>query len=334
MIWQRLRLALMTSVVLAAAQGAVWADDAKDDDDTEEKMDKPEEKKADACPTTRKICVKEWVPEWYETTRTCYKREMVQEKYTAYRYENVQEKRKRTVYKWVNEAREVERCVCKMVPCVEERTVYEKHWVCKPCTYTVRKCVDRGHWECREVPCGPSLKDRLHSLCHKKGCCDNNCCPTDCCQPCRTKTVRVWCANKVYCEQTCTKMVRTCECVAKKCQVTVCKPVYEKVKCQVNCCVCKPCGEEEYCCCVRKCVPYECTRCVCKCVPVCEKVKCCRMVCKTVEKEVPVCECCAPSCCNDCCAPSCGHKLFGGFRKGHGGCCNSCGNSCGTGCCK
>ena len=50
MIWQRLRLALMTSVVLAAAQGAVWADDAADDedDDTEQMDNKPEEKPAEA----------------------------------------------------------------------------------------------------------------------------------------------------------------------------------------------------------------------------------------------------------------------------------------------
>src|SRR5436309_2793137 len=141
MIWQRLRLALMTSVVLAAAQGAVWADDdASDDDATEEKMDKKDDKKADtsACPTTRKVCVQEWVPEWYETTRTCYKREMVQEKYTAYRTENVTEKRVRTIYKQVPTTCEVEKTVCKMVPCQEQRTVYDRVPVCKPCTYTVR----------------------------------------------------------------------------------------------------------------------------------------------------------------------------------------------------
>src|SRR5262249_13207004 len=143
----------------------------KDDDDTpEEKMDKPAEKKADSCcPTTRKICVQEWVPEWYETTRTCYKTEQCQEKYTAYKYETVQEKRKRCVHKTVSEVKEVEKCVCRMVPCTEERTVYDKVWTCKPCTYTVRKCVDQGHWECREVPCGPSCFERLCGA-FKRGC--------------------------------------------------------------------------------------------------------------------------------------------------------------------
>jgi len=103
------------------------------------------------------------VPEWYETTRTCYKSETVQEKYTTYKYENATEKRTRTVYKQVPTTCEVEKTICKMVPCVEERTVYEKVAVCKPCTYTVRKCVDKGHWECKEVPCGPSFMEKLSS---------------------------------------------------------------------------------------------------------------------------------------------------------------------------
>src|SRR5262249_41903610 len=155
-----------------------------------------------------------------ETTRTCYKTEQCQEKYTAYKYETVQEKRKRCVYKTVSEVKEVEKCVCRMVPCTEERTVYDKVWTCKPCTYTVRKCVDQGHWECREVPCGPSCFERLCGA-FKRGCghgcgsgcggcgngCGNGCgsgcgdCCNTCCEPCpRTKTVRVWCPNKVWCE--------------------------------------------------------------------------------------------------------------------------------------
>src|SRR5437763_1145169 len=177
MIWQRLRLALLTSVVLAAAQGAVWADDAKDDDATEEKMDKPDEKKADAAPAacaTHKCCVQEWVPEWYETTRTCYKTVQCQEKYTAYKTECACEKRTRTCYKYVPECREVEKTICEMVPTCEERTVYEKCWTCKPCTYTVRKCVDQGHWECREVCCEPSCFEKLcSSLKHCCGGCNS-----------------------------------------------------------------------------------------------------------------------------------------------------------------
>jgi hypothetical protein len=333
----------MTSVVLAAAQGAVWADDAKEDEEDAkaEKMDKPAAEKpaapANGCCNTRKICVQEWVPEWYETTRTCYKSVTCQEKCTAYRYECVQEKRTRTCYKYVPTTCEVEKTICKMVPTVEERTVYEKVPVCKPCTYTVRKCVDKGHYECREVPCGPSLLDRLHSC--KKSCCDSCCEP--CCQPCRTKTVKVWCPCKVYCEETCTKMVKTYECVAKKCCVTVCKPCYEKVKCCVTTCKCVA-HQEEYCVNVKKCIPYETTRCVTKCVPVCEKVKCCRMVCKTVEKEVA---CCENTCCNTCGDACCGHghRLFSRHKHSCGGCCETsccsapscCGApSCGHGCCK
>ena len=49
---------------------------------------------------------------------------------------------------------------------------------------------------------------------------------------------------------------------------------------------------------VRKCVPYQATRCVATCVPVVEKVTACRLVPHTVCKQVPVCEpVCEPVCC-------------------------------------
>jgi hypothetical protein len=49
------------------------------------------------------------------------------------------------------------------------------------------------------------------------------------------------------------------------------------------------------------------------CVPVEEKYEACRMVCKKVEKEVPVCD----SCCEPCCKPK---KSFG--HKSCSSCCN------------
>src|SRR5262245_7909523 len=49
-----------------------------------------------AKPATRTITCYEQVPEYYETTRTCYKTEWAEEKYTAYKHECVPETRTRT----------------------------------------------------------------------------------------------------------------------------------------------------------------------------------------------------------------------------------------------
>jgi hypothetical protein len=58
---------------------------------------------------------------------------------------------------------------------------------------------------------------------------------------------------------------------------------------------------------VNKCVPYEATRTVTKCVPVQETVTATRMVCREVQKQVPV-E--AAPCCNPCCDEGHHHRLF------------------------
>jgi hypothetical protein len=292
MIWQRIRFALLASSVMAAAALPVRADD----EPAKEKMaapPPPAAASADCCapcaPPMRTICVTEWVPEKYETTRTVYKTVCEQEKYKAIRVECVPVEKTRTVNvcRVIPEVKEETRQVCVMVPTVEERTVMKPVWTCHPETCMVRKCVDRGHYECREVPCGPTFKERMHKLCHRNDCCEDTCCPPP------TKTVQVWVPCKVWEETPVTKMVRVCNYVPEKVSVTVCKPVMQERKFQVT--VCKTVTEEKiekFTVLERREVPYEATRTVAKCVPVEEKVTCVRMVARTVEKQVPVAICC------------------------------------------
>src|SRR5262245_49265948 len=164
------------------------------------------------APAFRTITVNEWVPETYVTTRTSYRTEYVNETYTAYRQERFPEKRIRTftVNRLVTECVD-QPCttwVCK--PCMEPRTYSKKAVTCVPVTTCVRKCVDMGHWECREVPCREGLFTRMRKACRN-----------DCCEPCPppTQTKKVWCPNKVWVETPVTKMERRVDCVPYTTQV-------------------------------------------------------------------------------------------------------------------
>jgi hypothetical protein len=245
------------------------------------------------APAYRTITVNEWVPEHYEATRTVYKTEYVTEKFTAYRTECVPETRTyaRTITKLVPVVSEQVRTVYKCVPTVETRTIVKKVVVCTPVTTVVRKCVDKGHWECCQEPCGPTMCDRIRKCCNP------------CYEPCpRFKTKKVWVSCPVWIETPCTKIVRTVQCVPETCQVTVNKmiPVQETFKVCTTRCVNEVVNETctVY---VKRCVPFEATRCVARCVPVIEKYTACRLVCRPVCKQVPV---CAPSCV-PCCEPRC-----------------------------
>lgn len=281
MIAQRVRFALLAStVVMTAALPAARGGDG---------CCPP----APCGPAMKTICVEECVPEHYTTTRTVYKKERVCEKYTAFRCESVPETRTRTctVYDKVPCVETRTRTVCVSVPCVEERTCMEKHWVSKPVTTCKKKCIDKGHWECREVPCRESLFDRLKKAC-KDDCCD------DCCEPCpKTKTKKVWVPCKVWVEEPCTEWKKVCEYrPVTKC-VTVCKKETRCETYQVTVCKSVPRTKcETYTVCVEKKVPYEATRWVEKCVPHQEQVSCCRMVKRVVQKQVP-CDPCPPPCC-------------------------------------
>src|ERR1700730_6522813 len=119
MVWQCVRIALLAGAFAATAALPARAGDC-----------------CAPAPCTRTVCVTEWVPEQYQTTRTVYKTECRQEAYTAYKCESVPETRTRvcTVYKQVPEVKTVMKTVCESVPVVEERTVLESFVTCKPVT--------------------------------------------------------------------------------------------------------------------------------------------------------------------------------------------------------
>jgi hypothetical protein len=282
MFWQRVRFALLAGIVAATATTTARAGDCC----------------APACsaPCTRTVCCTEWVPEQYQCTRTVYKTEYKQEAYTAYKCECYPETVTRTVtcYKSVPEVRTqiVNYTVC--TPCVEEKTVMQACVTYKPVTKIVRKCVDQGHWECKEVPCEPSCMDRLRK-CFHKSCCD------DCCV--KTKIVKCWVPCPVWVECPVTCMQRCCEYKPVVVKCCTYKTECRQKEVQVCCYKCVPETREVSCTVMKtKLVPYQATRCVAVCVPCTETVTCCRMVAKTVVKQVPVCE---SSCCTSCCKPCC-----------------------------
>jgi hypothetical protein len=284
------------------------------------------------------------VPEKYMTTRTTYKYETKNESYTAYKYETVNETKTRnvTVMKKVTETVMVPKTYTVKVPVMETVTTYETRYRTETYTEMVSKTVDKGHYEYKEVPAGPSILDRFKGLCAKKSC--DPCAPA--CDPCpKMKTVKCW----VPC------------CVTECCPVTKCRKVKECVpctkqvctyKCETKCemvptCVTKCIPEtkcETYTECKKVCVPYQATKCVKVCVPVTEQCEATRMVCKVIEKQVavdpaPACgdacgsTSCAPAC-EAACEPACGDSgccekpgflkgLFGGLRgRLSKGCCN------------
>jgi hypothetical protein len=336
MMFKRIRITLLVCSLVAAASLTVRADD-KAPDKKPEPLPAPAPATApaaDPCaPAMKTICVTEWVPEKYTATRTVYKQECVPEKYTAYRTECVPETKTRTVtvMRQVTEEVEEVRTVCVCTKVQEERTVMKQVVTCVPVTTMVCKTVDKGHYECREVPCGPSwgeracgflAKHRRHDDCG----CEASCGCEETCAP-KTKTVQVWVPCKETIQVPCTKMERKVTCVPEKVCVTVNKmvPTQQKVKvCKTRCI--PETKTETYTCQVSRQVAYEATRMVSKCVPVCETYTACRMVAKQVTKQVPVCET-SCGCETSCCDESQGvrgllHRLCGrGRGHGHDGGC-------------
>jgi hypothetical protein len=300
MVWQRVRFVLVAGVLMAGAAVSARAED-----------------QAAPAPATQTVTCTEWVPEQKQCTRTVYKTEYKQETYTAYRCECVPESRTYnvTVYKQVQDVKTVTRNYCVCVPTVEERTVMRAHVTCVPETKMVRKCVEKGHYECKEVPVCHPIKDCFKKLCHN-----------DCCEPCcppPTKTVRVWVPCPVYKECPVTCMKRVCEYRPEKIKVCVNKMETRQEQCQVTYCKCVPEQQTRTCTVmVTKKTPYQATRCVPVCVPHQETYTVCRMVPRTVTKQVPVCP--APCCETTCCKSHC-HKWLhrcSGLHVRHSDCCD------------
>jgi len=279
------------------------------------------------------VQVTECVPEYYKTTRTCYRWECRPEKYTAYRCEYRQEQRTRTCtyYERVCETKPVVRTVCTMVPTTEWKTCMRAHYSHVTETKMVCKTVTRGHWECREVySFAKDLRNRFRGLCGRHNDCCDPCCQPCCEAPTRTRKVWVTCRETIQCPVTCCRKV--CTMVPEKVQVTVCRPVYRQETCHVTCYRCVPKTRvETYTVCVPHRVAYQAVRNVRVCVPYTQEVTCCRMVSRVVTRSVPAPvaqACCANACCET--STCCQRRFFGGLRNRCRSSCDSgCGSSCG-----
>jgi hypothetical protein len=220
-------------------------------------------------------------------------------------------------------------------------------------TKTVTKCVDRGHYECREeYSHWKAFCNHLGNLsCHHNDCCCDPCPPNNCVP----RKVWVPCMVQECCPVTCCRKV--CEMRPECIKVQTCRTEWREEKCKVCVTRCIPeTRVEKYTVCLNRMVPYEATRTVCVQVPCEENVTCTRWVTRQVTREVPCCDPCTTCCdtCNPCCQSR--HSLFGGggglfsgcslFGHGCGGCggglfsghgCggglfSGCGSSCGYGC--
>jgi len=289
----RIQVLVLTAALAATTAGLARADDKKPGG---EGIAAPKDAPVASAPVAgapctqmATICVKEMVCEPYTYTRTTYKHECKQECYTAYRCETVQVPKTRTVctMKKVCETVMETRCTTVKVPVCEQRVEMKSTWKKVSYTEMKSKTVRSGHYECSEVPARTGLF-------HKSD---------PCCCECCTKTVKKWVSCKeTVCEPVCkTKWEKCCEPVCKtvhsyRCETRTCQVPVTRTRCipETHC--------ETYMTCETHRVPYTATRTVNVCVPVCETCQGTRMVCRTVQKQVPVTNCCtccpAPCCCH------------------------------------
>jgi len=247
---------------------------------------------ADPAPQASGCCMKtikvtECVPENYQVKRTCYKVECRQETVDGFRCENVCEQRERvcTVVKRVPVTKTETRKVCCHTTTYEDRVCMKKCYEYQQVTCMVKKCVSKGHWECKEV-------------CKEPGCLEKLCNPCACGH---VVTKKCWVHCPCYEECPVTKCKKVCVEKPVCTKVAVCTPVWKEVQVQVctyNCVEEKV--VQKYTCNVTRQVPCKITRTVRVCVPYEETVTCCRMVTRCVERQVPVCE---TTCCTPCCTP-------------------------------
>jgi hypothetical protein len=244
-------------------------------------------------PAMKTIKVTECVQEKYPVKRTCYKVECRQETVEGFRCETVCEQRERTctVTKRIPVMKTETRKVCSYQTTCEDKVVMKTCYEYRQVTCNVKKCVSRGHWECKEVCKDPGFLKKL---------CDPCACP-------HTVSKKCWVSCPVYVDCPVTKCQKVCVQKPVVCKVKVCKPVYREEQVQV--CSYR-CVEEKvvqkYTVAVTKKVPCKTTRTVRVCVPHEETVWCTRTVARTVERQVPVCEtttCCTP--CRSCCRSRC-----------------------------
>lgn len=249
---------------------------------------------APAAPAT--IKVQKWVDQVTQEPRTTYKHETKCETYTAYKTETYQEPVTSTitVNKIVCETVMECRTKCVKVPVWEDKITTKSSWKTVCYTEMKSKKVDKGHYECQEVP----VREGFCARFKKKD-------PCACDAP-KTELKKVW----VPC------MVEECYPVTKSKREKVCEQVCEKVCTYRNETVtemvpvvkkkCVPeCQTVTKMVCKTRCVPYTATRNVSVCVPVTEMVSVTKKVCVWEEVPAPACNPCAPAAAVA--APSCCH---------------------------
>jgi len=276
------------------------------------------------APAYRTVTCTEWVRENVTTKRTVYRVECRTETYDTCRTEcvpvckDVEVCVTKRIPTWTEECRKV----CKKVTCYEEKMVKKTCHKYVQETCMKKQLVRLGHWECKEVT--PLFGGGLFSG-HGHGCCSSGCGDAcNSCAPACTKTRKVWvhCPEYRECPHTVCKKVCYTECVP--CKVAVCKNVWteEKVKVCKYTCVTEKCIKKVTCD-ERRTVPCKATRTVRVCVPHEECVTCCKLVPRTVTRQVP----CAPACdscstsCSSCATSCCPREGFFSRLKGRFGSC-------------
>jgi hypothetical protein len=353
MVCQPLRLALLigaiTAVAVSPVQASFWAP----------RCSSPCESSPCAgttAPAFRTVTCTEWVRENVTTTRKAYKTECRTETYDTCRTECVPVCREKVVCVKTRVPVMKEECrkVCHKVTVWEDRVVNKTTYKHVQETCMKKTLVRMGHWECREVTPlfsgfgnGGLFGGLGHGCGHRGACgdacgapCASNACDNACnnaCRPTRTKKVWVSCPEYKECPVTVCKKVAVCQAVT--CKVAVCKNEWREQ--MVKVCTYQ-CVEEKR---VVKYTAYETRKVACKatrtvrvCVPYDETVTCCKLVPKTVTRQVACAAPCASTCntaCNNACTSNaCCER--GGWLRGirerlrhNGDCCRtSCGSSC------
>ena len=174
---------------------------------------------------TRKVMTTECRPETrersYNVCRRVPYKETVTEEYTVMVQKTAMRKVTETVYKPV--VRTVSQNFTVMVPHVERRQGVQHVVECRPEQAVRTICVDRGHWETREIQVPCYGYGYGYGYAYRSGCGGCGSCGT-CAPPTVTRCVRVWVPQ--YVQQQVAYTVMKQYVVAKPYEycVTVCKP--------------------------------------------------------------------------------------------------------------
>jgi hypothetical protein len=309
MVCQPLRLALLIGAITAVAVSPAQANQGAP------ACGNPCGASAPTAPCYRTITCTEWVKETYQVKRTSYKVECRTETFDTFRCESVPEVRERTVcvVKKVPVETFQVRKVAHKVTTYEEKIVNKTEYKYVQETVFKKQLVRLGHWETREVQ--PLFGNFFGGHGHAHGCGDAcGSCTTTCAAPC-PKTRKVWVHCPEYRECPVTVCKKVCVTVPVSCKVPVCSTVWHEERVKV--CTYQCVNETR----VEKCtvyvnrqVPCKATRTVRVCVPCEEMVTCCKMVPRTVTRQVAETTSCSAPCSDACSTHSSWFSRFGARR--------------------